>query len=72
MSKHPMTLISRVSALLIGSALALSGLPAAIANMMWNWRMLAATGESRFMDVIERALYNGINSGMSLDGTLYC
>ncbi|MBI4166363.1 MAG: glycoside hydrolase family 127 protein, partial [Acidobacteria bacterium] len=45
---------------------------AAIANMMWNWRMLAATGESRFMDVIERALYNGINSGMSLDGTLYC
>jgi len=45
---------------------------AAIANMMWNWRMLAATGESRFVDVIERALYNGINSGMSLDGTLYC
>jgi len=45
---------------------------AAIANMMWNWRMLAATGEARFADVIERALYNGINSGMSLDGTLYC
>jgi hypothetical protein len=45
---------------------------AAIANMMWNWRMLAATGEARFMDIIERALYNGINSGMSLDGTLYC
>ena len=45
---------------------------AAIGNMMWNWRMLAATGEARFTDVIERALYNGINSGMSLDGTLYC
>jgi DUF1680 family protein len=45
---------------------------AAIANMMWNWRMLAATGEARFTDIIERALYNGINSGMSLDGTLYC
>jgi DUF1680 family protein len=45
---------------------------AAIGNMMWNWRMLAATGESKFTDVIERALYNGINSGMSLDGTLYC
>jgi len=45
---------------------------AAIGNMMWNWRMLAATGEARFADVIERALYNGINSGMSLDGTLYC
>ncbi len=45
---------------------------AAIGNMMWNWRMLAATGEARFADVMERALYNGINSGMSLDGTLYC
>jgi DUF1680 family protein len=45
---------------------------AAIGNMMWNWRMLAATGEAKYADVIERALYNGINSGMSLDGTLYC
>ena len=45
---------------------------AAIGNMMWNWRMLAATGDAKFTDVIERALYNGINSGMSLDGTLYC
>ena len=45
---------------------------AAIGNMMWNARMLAATGEARFTDVIERALYNGINSGMSLDGTMYC
>jgi uncharacterized protein len=45
---------------------------AAIGNMMWNWRMLLAVGESRFADVMERALYNGINSGMSLSGTLYC
>jgi DUF1680 family protein len=45
---------------------------AAIGNMMWNWRMLAATGEAKYADVVERALYNGINSGMSLDGTLYC
>jgi DUF1680 family protein len=45
---------------------------AAIGNMMWNWRMLAATGHAKFADVIERALYNGINSGMSLDGTMYC
>jgi DUF1680 family protein len=45
---------------------------AAIGNMMWNWRMLAATGEARYADVIELALYNGINSGMSLNGTLYC
>src|SRR5580765_1724820 len=45
---------------------------AAIGNMMWSWRMLSATGDAKFTDVIERALYNGINSGMSLDGTLYC
>jgi DUF1680 family protein len=45
---------------------------AAIGNMMWNWRMLAATGDARHADVLERALYNGVNSGMSLDGTLYC
>ena len=45
---------------------------AAIGMMMWNWRMLAATGDAKFTDVIERALYNGINSGMSLDGRTYC
>jgi hypothetical protein len=45
---------------------------AAIGNMMWNWRMLSASGEARFTDVIERAFYNGINSGMSLDGKTYC
>jgi DUF1680 family protein len=45
---------------------------AAIGNMMWNWRMLSASGDAKFTDVMERALYNGINSGMSLDGKLYC
>jgi|SRR5579864_2843217 len=45
---------------------------AAIGNMMWNWRMLAVSGDARFADIIERALYNGVNSGMSLSGTLYC
>ncbi len=45
---------------------------AAIGNMIWNFRMLALSGESRYADVMERALYNGINSGMSLSGNLYC
>jgi DUF1680 family protein len=45
---------------------------AAIANLMWNWRMLHATGEARYTDVLERALYNSANSGMSLTGTMYC
>jgi hypothetical protein len=42
-----------------------------VANMMWNWRLLCATGEARFADVMERVLYNGMNAGMSLDGQLY-
>ncbi len=45
---------------------------AAIANGMWNWRMLAASGDARYADVFERGLYNGVNVGMSLDGKLYC
>jgi len=44
---------------------------ATIANMMWNWRMLAITGEARYADVIERSLYNGFLSGISLDGQRY-
>ena len=45
---------------------------AAIGSMMWNWRMLLATGEARFTDMIELALYNAINVGVSVDGRLYC
>ncbi len=45
---------------------------AAIANLMWNWRMLHATGDARYTDVMERALFNSANSGMSLSGTMYC
>jgi DUF1680 family protein len=36
---------------------------------MWNWRMFLATGEARFMDVLELELYNSVLSGGSLDGT---
>ena len=38
---------------------------------MWNWRLLLATGEARFADQLERALYNGFLSGISLDGQRY-
>ena len=41
---------------------------AAIASMMWNWRMLLVTGEARFADLFERTLYNGFLSGLALDG----
>jgi len=44
---------------------------AAVANFMWNWRMLLATGEARFGDLMELTLYNGVLSGISLDGTKF-
>ncbi len=44
---------------------------AAIANMMWNWRMLLISGEARFADVMELALYNGVLSGISVDEKEY-
>ena len=44
---------------------------AAIASVMWNWRLLLATGEARFADLLERTLYNGVLAGVSLDGAAY-
>ena len=41
---------------------------AAIANVYWNWRMFLAYGDSKYYDVIERTLYNGVLSGISLSG----
>lgn len=45
---------------------------AAIATMFWNWRMMQAWPVGKYMDNFEQALYNGANSGLSLDGRLYC
>ncbi|MHB1294525.1 MAG: glycoside hydrolase family 127 protein [Anaerolineae bacterium] len=44
---------------------------AAIANAIWNWRLLAITGEAQYTDLMERALYNGFLSGVSLGGDEY-
>jgi DUF1680 family protein len=41
---------------------------AAIANVFWNSRMFLLHGESKYIDVLERILYNGLLSGVSLDG----
>jgi DUF1680 family protein len=44
---------------------------AAIGSVMWNWRMLAATGDARYTDLIEWTLYNAVLPGLSLDGQGY-
>jgi DUF1680 family protein len=41
---------------------------AAVAAVQWSWRLLMATGESRYADLIERVLFNGFASGTSLQG----
>jgi DUF1680 family protein len=40
-----------------------------IGNVLWNWRMFLATGDAKFMDVVELTLYNSVLSGGALDGT---
>ena len=44
---------------------------AAIASVMFSWRMLMITGEARYADLMERTLYNGFLAGLSLDGQKY-
>lgn len=44
---------------------------AAIGGLMWSWRLLTLEGEARYADWMETALYNGILSGISLDGESY-
>ena len=41
---------------------------AAIGLVFWNHRMLQLEGNARFGDTLERALYNGVLSGVSLSG----
>lgn len=41
---------------------------AAIGNVYWNHRLHNISGNSDYFDVIERSLYNGLISGLSLDG----
>ena len=40
---------------------------AAVASIMWNWRMTLATGQARYAEMAERTLYNGFLAGWGLD-----
>jgi hypothetical protein len=44
---------------------------AAIANVYWNYRMFLLHGDAKYIDVMERSLYNNVIAGVSLDGKTF-
>ncbi|WP_216650012.1 glycoside hydrolase family 127 protein [Lewinella sp. W8] len=44
---------------------------AAIGSVYWNHRLHRQNGDVDYLDVLERTLYNGLISGLSLDGTKF-
>ncbi|MCQ2118586.1 MAG: glycoside hydrolase family 127 protein [Bacteroidales bacterium] len=41
---------------------------ASIGMVLWNWRMNGMTGDAKYIDILERSLYNGVLSGISEKG----
>ncbi|MFB6287016.1 MAG: glycoside hydrolase family 127 protein [Candidatus Bipolaricaulia bacterium] len=41
---------------------------AAIGNVMWNYRLFREHGHAKYIDVLERSLYNNVLAGISLEG----
>jgi hypothetical protein len=44
---------------------------ASVGNDFWNERLFLLHGDAKYIDVMERTLYNGLISGVSLDGTTF-
>jgi len=44
---------------------------AAIGNVFWNHRLFLLHADAKYLDVLERTLYNGLISGISLSGDLF-
>ncbi|MGA3246184.1 MAG: glycoside hydrolase family 127 protein, partial [Bacteroidota bacterium] len=44
---------------------------AAIANAFWNYRMFLLHGDAKYIDVLERIIYNGFLSGVSMEGNRF-
>lgn len=41
---------------------------ASIGMVLWNWRMNGMTADAKYIDILERSLYNGVLSGISEKG----
>lgn len=44
---------------------------ASIANVLWNHRMFLQKGDSKYLDILERTLYNALLSGIGMSGDLF-
>lgn len=44
---------------------------AAIANIFWNQRLFQLHGDAKYIDVLERSLYNGFLAGVGFSGNLF-
>ncbi|MFZ4507016.1 MAG: glycoside hydrolase family 127 protein [Fimbriimonas sp.] len=44
---------------------------ASIANVLWNQRLFMVDGDAKYVDVLERSLYNATLSGYGMDGKLF-
>jgi hypothetical protein len=42
-----------------------------IANVYWNHRLFLLHGDAKYLDIVERTLYNALLSGISLEGTRF-
>src|SRR5207249_5474320 len=40
--------------------------------VLWNYRMFKLTGDGRYIDLLERSLYNAVLAGVSLEGNTFC
>lgn len=44
---------------------------ASVGMVFWNQRMNMLKGDGKYVDILERSMYNGANAGMSLSGDLF-
>ena len=44
---------------------------ASIAYIFWNFRLFSLYGDAKYIDVLERTLYNGFLSGISIEGNKF-
>ena len=67
-TSHPYALAAGVFGVIRGTVNSGFELCESVGNAFWNWRMFNATGNSRYMDLFEKIIYNGFLAHVSLDG----